>query len=83
MVHLPNPSDDIIRTITSQQLQGLLDAHSFQIEEGRLHGVVEASVELYSSVREALKVSDTSGRQHYFFSLHNLVSVFQVCVTRI
>ena len=78
VIHLPSSSDSTLRVIVSQQLQGLLDAHSFEMEEKMFQGVLEASVELYSTIKEALKISDTPGRQHYFYSLQNLVSVFQV-----
>lgn len=78
VIHLPVPSEGNLKVIVSQQLQGLLDAHSHEIDDGQYHGVVQASIELYSKVRQTLKVSDTPGRYHYFFSLGNLISVFQV-----
>ena len=80
VIHLPSPSEGALKVIASQQLQALLEAHSYSIEEGGYEGVLEASVELYSKVRRSFKVSDTPGRCHYFFSLKNLVSVFQVGV---
>lgn len=78
VISLAAPSEGNLKVIISQQLQGLLDAHSYDMTDGRYQGVVEASIQLYSSVKETFKVSDTPGRQHYFFSLKNLVSVFQV-----
>lgn len=78
VIHLPSPSDSNVKVIMSQQLQGLLDAHSYEMDDKNYRGVYEASVELYTKVKETLKVSDTPGRCHYFFSLKNLVSVFQV-----
>lgn len=80
VIHLPTPSDGNVRVIVAQQLQGLLEAHSYDMDNKSYQGVLDASMELYNSMRQTLKVSNTPGRQHYFFSLKNLVSVFQVCV---
>ena len=79
VVPLAAPGGGNLKAIMSQQLQGLLDAHSYDMVDKSYGGILEASLQLYSSVKETLKVSDTPGRQHYFFSLKNLVSVFQVC----
>lgn len=78
VIHLPSPSEGCLKVIASQQLQALLDAHSYGDKADSYRGVLEASVEVYARVRETFKVSDTPGRYHYFFSLNNLVSVFQV-----
>ena len=78
IIHLPSPGENSLEVVVSQQLQGLLDAHSHHLGEREYRGVLEASVELYSAIKETLKVSDLPGRQHYFFSIRNLVSVFQV-----
>lgn len=80
VVPLAAPSEGNLKVVVSQQLQGLLDAHSHNMADGTFQGLLQASIELYGSVKQTLKVSDTPGRQHYFFSLKNLVSVFQVSV---
>ena len=78
IIHLADLNEGTLNAIVSQQLQGLLDAHSYDMDETSFQGILEASVQLYDSVKKTLKVSDTPGRQHYFFSLQNLVSIFQV-----
>jgi hypothetical protein len=78
VIPLAAPSDGNMRVIVSQQFQGLLDAHSYDMANEVYQRLLEVSLLLYNSVKEAFKVSDTPGRQHYFFSLKNLVSVFQV-----
>lgn len=78
IIPLATPSEGNLKAIVSLQLQGLLDAHSYDMADKSYVGILEASVQLYSTVKRMFKVSDTPGRQHYFFSLKNLVSVFQV-----
>ena len=78
IIHLPSPGENILEIVVAQQLQGLLEAHSHHLGEREYRGVLEASIELFAGVRQTLKVSDLPGRQHYFFSIQNLVSVFQV-----
>ena len=77
VIQIPNVTENSLKTITSQLLQALFVAPTST--SASLEGVHSASVELHSMVRQALKVSDMPGRQHYFFSLGNLESVFQVC----
>ena len=48
---------------------------------GGLNGILAGSLEAYSRVRQALGASDLPGRQHYFFSLATLESVFQVSLS--
>ena len=48
---------------------------------GGLNGILSGSLEVYSRVRQALGTSDLPGRQHYFFSLATLESVFQVSLS--
>ena len=48
---------------------------------GCLKGILAGSLEAYSTVRQALGTSDLPGRQHYFFSLATLESVFQVSLS--
>lgn len=72
------PSEGNLKAIVFQQFQGLLDAHSYDMADGSYRGLLGASIELYSHVKENFKVSGMPGRQHYFFSLKSLVSVFQV-----
>lgn len=81
VIHLPEPSDGNLKMIASLQLGGLLKAHSHEMEPKNFDNLLEVSMELYTSVKEMLRVSDTPGRLHYFFSLKHLVSVFQVCST--
>lgn len=81
VIHLSSLGDESLKAIVSQQLQGLLEAHSHELNSKSVQGILEASIELYSSVKETLKVSDAPGRNHYFFSLKNLVSLFQVIYT--
>lgn len=78
IIGLSSPSEHNLKVVVSQQLKGLLDAHSYEMEPEDFKRVLEASIKLYLSVRDTLKVSNTRGRHHYFFSLKNLVSIFQV-----
>ncbi len=90
-IHLPDISKEDLKVITSQILQALTIvpgapatsststvASPSQINHKTLEGIITASLEVYGSVREALKVSDVPGRWHYVFSLSQLESVFEV-----
>ena len=78
IIHLPEPTEANQRVIVSQQLSGLLKAHCHEVGPAKFDGLLEASLELYSNVREILRASDMPGRLHYFFSIKQLVTVFQV-----
>ncbi len=78
VVHLPELTESTRRVIVSQQLSGLVKAYCCEINGRELQTLLEASLELYANVKETLHVCDTPGRQHYFFSIKQLVSVFQV-----
>ena len=75
-VHIPDLQDHNLVVVASQQLTTLLEN---VVNEVSLQRVVDYSIEVYKSVKKALGVSDMPGRQHYFFSLKFLESVFQVC----
>ena len=78
VIYLPDPCEANRRSIVSQQLSGLLKAHCHEMSPKEFETLLEASLELYANVKEILRVSDTPGRLHYFFSIKHLVSVFQV-----
>lgn len=74
-VHVPDLQDHNLGVVASQQLTALLEN---VVNEDSLQRVVDCSVEVYRSVKKVLDMSDMPGRQHYFFSLKFLESVFQV-----
>lgn len=76
IVHVPDLQHDNLGVVASQQLTTLLEN---VVSEDTLQRVVDHSVAVYRSVKEALDVSDMPGRQHYFFSFKFMESVFQVC----
>ena len=78
VIHLPELSETTTNSIVSQQLSGLLKAHCCEFNGREIQTLLEASLELYGTVKETLHVCDHPGRQHYFFSVKQLVSVFQV-----
>ena len=83
VVQLPELSPTNLQSIVSEMLRVLCAGIGvWQGAElsGEVHRhVVQSSVELFSRVREALRASDTPGREHYVFSLSQLESAFQVC----
>ena len=75
VIQVPDLRDHTLKRITSEMLHSFFPA---DIQPNTVQGVLAASVEAYSAVKQTLKVSDMPGRQHYFFSLAELESVFQV-----
>ena len=75
VIQIPDLRDHNLNRITSEMLHSFLPA---DIQPDTLQGILAASVETYSAVKQTLRVSDMPGRQHYFFSLAKLESVFLV-----
>lgn len=78
IVHLPELSTRTAESIISLQLATYLSAHTEDLGESTLDNLTLLLTEVFSRVREVLKVSDMTGRAHYLFSLRQLESVYQV-----
>ena len=78
VVHLPELTGESLKAVVSLQLFTFVSAHTGAMDESTLQKVVGISTEVYSKVRQALKVSGMPGRQHYIFSLRQLESAYQV-----
>lgn len=77
VVHLTNLSSETTQNIVAAQLSAYLSSHGNSVEGG-LGGVSLALAEVCEDVCDAMRESDTSGREHYLFSLRQLESVYQV-----
>ena len=76
VIQLPDLRDHTLKRVTSEMLHSFLPT---DVHPDTVQGVLGASIEAYTAIKQVLKVSDMPGRQHYFFSLGELESVFQVC----
>lgn len=74
-VHIPELEGHNLSVVASQQLAALMEN---VVSENTLLKLVDSSIEVYKSVKQVLNISNMPGRQHYFFSLKFLESVFQV-----
>lgn len=77
IIHTPDLKD-CLKPVTFQLLVAFFETQSSSVSPDVQREVLNASLEVYSSVKQALKASNMPGRQHYLFSLANLESVFQV-----
>ena len=75
VIQIPDLRNHNLKRITSEMLHSFLPT---DIQPDTVQGILAASVETYSAVKQTLRVSDMPGRQHYFFSLAKLESVFLV-----
>ena len=75
VIQIPDLWDHTLKRVTSEMLHSFLPT---DVHPDTIQGVLGASIEAYTAVKQVLKVSDMPGRQHYFFSLAKLESVFQV-----
>ena len=75
VIQIPDLRDHTLKRVTSEMLHSFLPT---DVHPDTVQGVLGASIEAYTAVKQVLKVSDMPGRQHYFFSLAKLESVFQV-----
>ena len=78
VIHVPNLEGHNLSEVVSQQFHSLIQNHMRKFDGEMCKQLLEATTEVYSSVKHALNNSDMPGRQHYFFSLSHLESVFQV-----
>ena len=77
-VNIPDLQGDNLSVVATQQLTALLQN---SVSEATLQRIVDSSIKVYRSVKQALSVSHMPGRQHYFFSLKYLESVFLVSLS--
>ena len=75
VIRLPELKEQNLKAIVSQMVTSHLESSS---SAEVLQATLSASLDAYSSLKETLKISNSPGRQHYFFSLAQLESVFQV-----
>ena len=74
-INIPELQGYNLNVVATHQLTALLQS---AVSEATLQRIVDSSIKVYRSVKQALSVSHMPGRQHYFFSLKYLESVFQV-----
>ena len=74
-INVPDLQGYNLSVVASQQLTALLQS---AVDDVTLQRIIDSSIKIYSRVKQSLSVSHMPGRQHYFFSLKYLESVFQV-----
>ena len=80
MFHLPTPQEDSLKNIVNGILEANMNAGDHPGLDIELHnGIVQSSVKLMAAVKKVLRPSPMPGRHHYFFTLKDVATCFQVC----
>lgn len=79
LLFLPTPEGKELKSILSGTLEAsmLFNEHS-PIDTDLSNAIVEASMNLLTSVTNVLKACPTPGRQHYLFNMKTIITVLQV-----